>query len=138
MFCNTDLSHSVWLWPPINSIVCVGKETLDNLIAFADRVRRLRETAGLTIEQASSQGELSPGFWGDVERCKKEPGLNSIMSIAKGLGVSASNLLLLDEQRQAESRRQVIALLDLCSSAKLDLIHNIAKVVFEHKPENPL
>ena len=116
----------------------MGKGTLDNLIAFADRVRRLRETAGLTIEQASSQGELSPGFWGDVERYKKEPGLNSIVSIAKGLGVSASNLLLLDEERKDQSRRHVTALLDLCSAEKIELIHRITKVVFEYKSANPL
>ena len=106
---------------------------MDNLIKFADRLRRLREAAGLTIEQASERGELSPGFWGEVERYKKEPGLDSIVSMAKGVGTTPPLLIMLEsEEADSELRKEVQALLDLLPARKLELIHQIAKLVFDY------
>ena len=106
---------------------------MSNLIAFADRLRRLREAAGLSIEQASERGKLSPGFWGDVERYKKEPGLDSIVSMAKGVGTSPPVLMMLEsEERENEVRKEVHALLDLFPAQKLELMRQIARTILDY------
>ena len=61
---------------------------LDHREAFANRLRGLRSTAGLSLEEASGRGGLSPNFWGSVERNEKEPCLDTICSLAKGLGIT--------------------------------------------------
>lgn len=62
---------------------------------FANRLRSLREAAGLSIEKASEQGGLSPNFWGSVEGMAQEPCLDSISGCAKGLGISMRTLMTL-------------------------------------------
>jgi len=66
---------------------------LDHREAFANRLRSLRSTAGLSIEEASGRGGLSPNFWGNVERNEKEPCLDIICSLAKGLGITPDVLM---------------------------------------------
>lgn len=56
---------------------------LDHREAFANRLRSLRSAAGLSLEEASGRGGLSPNFWGSVERNEKEPCLDTICSLAK-------------------------------------------------------
>ena len=121
------------VWHPNHRYGLLGLGAVNNLIKFADRLRRLREAAGLTIEQASERGELSPGFWGEVERYKKEPGLDSIVSMAKGVGTTPPVLIMLEsEEADSELRKQVQALLDLLPAQKLELIHQIAKLVLDY------
>ena len=107
---------------------------MDYLITFANRVRRLRETAGLSIQQACDQGELSANFWGKVERGEQEPCLLSICGLAKGLGVSTQVLMTFDGRPSDNSARtQINEFLDLCSSDQIELSLQIVKTIYEHR-----
>jgi transcriptional regulator with XRE-family HTH domain len=99
---------------------------------FARRVRKLRKAAKLSLEKAAERGDITGNYWGDVERAKKVPSLDTIVAMAKGIGVAPSTLLLLDrEEETPDVRRRVEAVLNKCTPQQLELIHRIAKVVIE-------
>jgi len=98
---------------------------------FAERLRNLRNAGDLTIEQASDQGELSSNFWGAVERNEQEPCLDSIFGFAKGLGTTPVALLNLDDKRNESDLRQNLSdLLDLCNPREVQLLHQIAILIY--------
>lgn len=99
---------------------------------FAQRVRRLRKIAKLSLEKAAERGNITGNFWGDVERSKKVPSLDTIVAMAKGLGVAPSTLLLLErEEDPRDVRKRMDSLLSKCTPQELELIHRIAKVIVE-------
>ncbi len=99
---------------------------------FAQRVRRLRKAAKLSLEKAAERGNITGNFWGDVERSKKVPSLDTIIAMAKGLGVPPSALLLIErEEEPRDLRKRMDALLSKCNPQQLELVHRIAKVIIE-------
>lgn len=99
---------------------------------FAHRVRKLRKAAKLSLERAAELGEITGNYWGDVERSKKVPSLDTIIAMSKGLGVPPSTLLLLErEEEPRDVRKRLESLLNKCTPQQLELIHRIAKVVIE-------
>jgi len=99
---------------------------------FARRVRRLRKAAKITLEIAAERGNITGNFWGDVERSRKVPSLDTIVAMAKGLGVSPSTLLLLErEEDPRDLRKRIDSLLDNTSPQQLELLHRIIKTVVE-------
>jgi transcriptional regulator with XRE-family HTH domain len=102
--------------------------------AFANRLRSLRLAANLTIEKASEQGGLSPGFWGEVERNEKEPCLESLYSFAQGLGITVPTLFTFDGQSPQDGKRaELAALLDLFSADQLAFIYDVALLTFRYR-----
>jgi transcriptional regulator with XRE-family HTH domain len=101
-------------------------------LLFAKRVRKLRKAARLSLERAAERGDITGNYWGDVERAKKVPSLDTILAMAKGLGVAPSTLLMLEREEEApDIRKRVESLLDKCTPQQLELVHRIAKVVIE-------
>jgi transcriptional regulator with XRE-family HTH domain len=102
--------------------------------AFANRLRSLRVAADLSIERASELGDISPGFWGEVERNIKEPCLESLYGFAQGLGITVPILLTIDNQNSQDERRvRLTALLDLLSADQLEFMHKIALLASDYK-----
>ena len=105
---------------------------------FANRLRSLREAAGLSIEKASEQGGLSTNFWGGVERMAQEPCLDSIVGFSKGLGITVRNLMTLEgEDAHDPEREQLNTLLDLLAPDQLLLTLNISRLIYKYKSEKP-
>jgi len=105
---------------------------------FANRVRSLRETAGISIEKASEQGGLSTNFWGSVERMVQEPCLNSIFGFAKGLGVPVRSLMTIDgDDLHDPERKELNTLLDLFTSEQLLLTLQISRLIYGFKGAPP-
>jgi transcriptional regulator with XRE-family HTH domain len=99
---------------------------------FAQRVRRLRKAANLSLEIAAERGNITGNFWGDVERAKKVPSLDTIVAMAKGLGVSPSTLLLLEQEDDSRDiRKRVDALLNKATPQQVELLYRIIKTVVE-------
>ncbi len=99
---------------------------------FAQRVRRLRKAAKLSLEKAAERGEITPNYWGDVERSKKVPSLDTIVAMAKGLGLPPSTLLMLErEEEPRDLKKRMDSLLSKSSPQQVELIHRIAKVIVE-------
>jgi transcriptional regulator with XRE-family HTH domain len=105
---------------------------VDYLKAFATRVRRLRETAGLSIQDACDRGGISPNFWGKVERGEQEPCLLSIGGMALGLGASTQVLMTLEEgPMDNRLKSQINDVLDLCSPDQCELSLRIIRAIYE-------
>jgi transcriptional regulator with XRE-family HTH domain len=99
---------------------------------FAQRVRKLRKAAKLSLEGAAERGSITGNFWGDVERGNKVPSLDTIVAMAKGLGIPPSILLQLErEEEPRDVRKKVDALLTRCNPQQLELVHRIIKVLIE-------
>jgi transcriptional regulator with XRE-family HTH domain len=99
---------------------------------FAKRVRKLRKSARLSLEKAAERGDITANFWGDVERGKKVPSLDTIVAMAKGLSISPRILLSLErEEDERDLRKRIQTLLDDCTPQQLELIHRLASVLVE-------
>lgn len=104
---------------------------------FAERLRNLRIAGDITIEKASDQGELSANFWGAVERNEQEPCLDSIYGFAKGLGIGPAALLTVDDRRgDNDLRRNLNDLLDLCNPQEVQLVNQIANLIYRSNRQN--
>ncbi len=109
-----------------------GWKSLKHRALFAKRVRKLRKAAKLSLEKAAERADITGNFWGDVERCKKVPSLDTIVAMAKGLNVAPSTLLMLErEEDPRDLRRRIESLLDKYDAQQLELVHRIAKVLLE-------
>ncbi len=105
---------------------------MDHKKLFGKRVRRLRKAARLTLEQAAERAQLTGNYWGEVERCKKVPSLDTIVAMGKALNVPAHVLLLLEsEEDEKNLRKRMEILLDKCSPEQLELVHRVTKSIVE-------
>ena len=60
---------------------------------FAAPVRKLRSGLGISQEELAERADLHRTYIADVERGARNPTLLTIKKLAKGLGVSAADLL---------------------------------------------
>jgi len=110
----------------------VATQALRHRTQFAKRVRRLRRNARLSLEKAAERGDITANFWGDVERGKKVPSLDTIVAMAKGLSLSPRILLSLErEEDERDIRKRIESLLDRCTPQQLELIHRLTSVLIE-------
>lgn len=63
------------------------------LTEFGDRLRTLREKAGMTQESLADSAGLHWSYVGQVERGERNLTYKSILSLARGLDIPAANLL---------------------------------------------
>ena len=61
--------------------------------AVAHRICEARKAKGMTQEELSALADVSPSHYGIIERGVKTPNLDTFVSIANALGVSADSLL---------------------------------------------
>ena len=60
---------------------------------FAASVRKLRFGLGISQEELAERADLHRTYTADLERAARNPTLLTIKKLAKGLGVSAAELL---------------------------------------------
>ena len=99
-----------------------------SITLFAQRLRRLRKAARLSREEAAERGGISSNFWGEVERCESEPGLDSILRIAKGLQLPPGALFA-DREEDPNLIKKTQALVEKATPDQLALLFRIAKVI---------
>jgi len=63
-----------------------------NLIAFGQKVSKLRKERGLTQDQLASKTDLSVETIGAIEQGRRWARLTTLHKLAKGLGVSTDEL----------------------------------------------
>ena len=67
-------------------------------------IRRRREAAGYSLRALAQRTGLSAGFLSQVERSLADPSVSSLRQIAKGLGVSTTGLLGIEQREPAGHR----------------------------------
>ena len=61
--------------------------------AIGQRIREARKEKGLTQEQASELCDITPSYYGNIERGDKKMSLETLARISKGLCVSTDQLI---------------------------------------------
>ena len=99
-------------------------------LTFGREVRRRRVMLGLTLEQLAERSNLTPNYIGTVENGRRDPSLSTVLALAKGLGVSAGELLGTMGERAAASN-EAATLLEALSpehqGALLELLRVLAR-----------
>lgn len=63
-----------------------------NLVELAQRLKRIRKTRGLSLEEVASAAGLTRGWLSKVENFRTTPSLPALSAIAQALGVTLSEL----------------------------------------------
>ena len=74
---------------------------IDPLTSFAANVRRRRKGLNLTQEVAGDRADMSPSYWGRIERGSIDPGVRTISRVATALETAAAELV---DQRSDSTR----------------------------------
>ncbi len=61
--------------------------------AIGQRIKEARKAMGLTQEQASELCDITPSFYGNIERGDKKMSLETLARISEGLSVSTDRLI---------------------------------------------
>jgi transcriptional regulator with XRE-family HTH domain len=67
--------------------------TPDPLVVFAQNMRARRKALTLTQEAASDRAQLNLSYWGRIERGTVEPGVRTVVRIARALETTPDALL---------------------------------------------
>lgn len=62
-------------------------------VDFGQELRRRRDAVGLTLEALAERAGLTPNYIGGIETGKRDPSLTTVLALAKGLRVPATELL---------------------------------------------
>lgn len=65
----------------------------ETLTKFGDRLKTLRVTKGLTLEQLAFEADVELSQVHRVEKGKINPTLTTLVALAKGLGITLSELV---------------------------------------------
>lgn len=103
------------------------------LVEFGGRVRELRKQRSLSQEALAARSGLHVTYIGQLERGKRNPSLESIEKIAKGLEIPLPELLCLPEDRSEKMvlRQKIVDLLAPEDVPTLKLIMRLLRAVVE-------
>ncbi|MFI5349482.1 MAG: helix-turn-helix domain-containing protein [Elusimicrobiota bacterium] len=59
----------------------------------AARIREMRRSQGLPLEELAGRAEITPSYLGQIERMERKPSLLTLSMIADGLRVEPSSIL---------------------------------------------
>lgn len=76
--------------------------------SLGDKVRALREAAGITLRELGRQAGVSPSFVCDLEAGRRHPGPANLRKIAKVLGVALVELEDLDHRRTLSAVKKLM------------------------------
>ena len=86
------LTKSYIIYNRLLYICILNMEDKEYLKQFAQRVRALRESQGISQEKLAERSDLHRTYIGMVERLERNPSLVCIHKIANGLGVHITDL----------------------------------------------
>ncbi len=99
---------------------------------FAKRLRSIRKRTKLTLETAAERANLSGNYWGEVERNKKVPSLDTIVAMAGALSVSIESLMRTEPVEDTKNiRKRIDTMLNACDPDRLELVHRLTKAILE-------
>jgi transcriptional regulator with XRE-family HTH domain len=95
---------------------------------LGNRIRHLRNRAGITQAQLAERVDISPEFMSRLERGLKAPSLISADKIAHALGVTLSELFDFGEVRGGEKEELVKGLQGMLATADLETVNLVVEV----------
>ena len=95
--------------------------------ALGNRIKTLRKLRGWTQENLAEQAKVSVQHVGEIERGDGNPTLQSLERRSKGLGVTVSQLLAVEEPEQEREllQEQVIDVVKEMPTTELKLLQSV-------------
>lgn len=97
------------------------------LAALGERLRRLREERGLTVEALARRSRLSVRFLSELLAGRANVSVVRLARVAEALGTRASDLLAAAEGPGKEAERRVVALLGIRGAGKSAIGERLAE-----------
>jgi transcriptional regulator with XRE-family HTH domain len=91
----------------------------ESLLALGQRVRMLREVAGLTQEEFSKRCQISVSFTSLLERGERSPSFETLLAVANAVGVPVSDLFQLTNENE---RVRLTPLLEFAREADMSSV----------------
>ena len=82
------------------SAAAAGKKEGTGQMDIGDRIRRLRKTNGLTLQELADRSELTKGFLSQVERNLTSPSIATLIDILEALGTTPAEFFREDREEQ--------------------------------------
>ncbi len=99
-----------------------------NYALIGARIKELRLVQGLSQEELAAFSGLSSVYISNIERARKHPGLESLLSIADALGVTMDDLLTGNQTAaNTDYQTDISLLLYGCSAAEKRFLFEILK-----------
>jgi transcriptional regulator with XRE-family HTH domain len=95
---------------------------------LGNRIRHLRNRAGITQAQLAERVDISPEFMSRLERGLKAPSLDTAQKMANALGATLSELFHFDEVRGGEKEELVNGLQGMLAVADLETVKLVVEV----------
>ena len=95
---------------------------------LGNRIRELRNRAGITQSQLAERVDISPEFMSRLERGLKAPSLDTAEKIATALGISLSELFDFGEVQVGEKEELLKGLRSLLGDADLETVTLVVRV----------
>lgn len=95
----------------------------DVRVRFGQRVRQLRRQRELTLEQLGARAALSDKYVQAIETARQAPTIETIAKLARGLGVTPQELLVIEERTPRALRARARELISEASD------NDVAKIV---------
>lgn len=106
---------------------------MDTKQLLGRRIRDLRKSRGLTIEQLAESAHVGEKYLGDIERGKENPTVATLDKLAEALSLKTHHILNFDHELVGEKalRRRLAQILDRCDEAELRVILKIVGAIKE-------
>jgi len=94
---------------------------------LGNRIKTLRKLRGWTQENLAEQAKVSVQHVGEIERGDGNPTLQSLERLSKGLGITVSQLLAVEDPAQESEvlQRQVIEVVKEMPTGELKLLQGM-------------
>lgn len=106
---------------------------MDSKRAVGKRIKIVRQRSGLTQDQFAEQVGLSPKYISGIERGVENPTLDTLLRLAKVLGVEPYDLFLFGEAEESEKalRKGIEKMVREADRGKLQLYFDVMRKVLE-------
>jgi transcriptional regulator with XRE-family HTH domain len=95
---------------------------------LGNRIRHLRNRAGITQAQLAERVDISPEFMSRLERGIKAPSLDTAAKLATALGITLSELFDFQELRGGEKEELLKGLNTMLAVADLETVKLVVEV----------
>ena len=101
--------------------------------AVGKRIKIVRQRSGLTQDQLAEQVGLSPKYISGIERGVENPTMDTLLRLAKVLGVESYDLFLFGESEESEKvlRKGIEKMVREADRGKLQLYFDVMRKVLE-------
>ena len=101
------------------------------LRTLGERIRQLREQAGLTQEQLAEKVDLHGSYVGLIERGKKTPSLYTLHKFADSFNLAISDLLVAERTWDDKNmeRKRIMQILEGRSEQDLEKVRRVIAII---------